>query len=379
MDRLTARWPYTRWFPLALIGVAAVVDALTPNTYTGVPLIASGCVLAGATLTFRGAVRVGVIALAVTVLLSWRAGELFSTTVWTEDVFNVLLSALIGLDVNRMLHRHGRRLATARSVAEAIQRAVLPTPPVRIGPLEVAARYEAADAEARIGGDAYAIQDTPFGVRILIGDVRGKGLGAVSTTSTLIGAFREAVHYTPDLGELAVRLEHSLERDSAQRPHDDSSEEFTTALIAEIDHGEHVLRVVNRGHPAPYLIRAGRVTALTATTPDLPLGMGGLTDRRAGPDSFPLSPGDVLLFVTDGVTEARKPSGDFYDPVTDLCLLGTGPADPAAVLDELAAAVHHWTGGAHDDDMATLAVATTRETLRTDPGAPAPGYRPRHG
>ncbi|MGK3092578.1 SpoIIE family protein phosphatase [Streptomyces sp. WAC01325] len=93
-----------------------------------------------------------------------------------------------------------------------------------------------ADAEARIGGDAYAIQDTPFGIRILVGDIRGKGVGAVSITTTLIGAFREAAHHTSSLEELAERLEHSLERDQAQHSHPSHDEEFTTALIAEIDH-----------------------------------------------------------------------------------------------------------------------------------------------
>ncbi|MCM2389940.1 PP2C family protein-serine/threonine phosphatase [Streptomyces albipurpureus] len=355
MDRLTTRWPYARWFPLALVIAAAVFDVTTPDVHTGVPLIASACVLAGGVLTFRGAAWTGAFALGVTVLLDWQAELLTSATGWSE-IFNVLIAVVFGLDLNRMLDRHSRQLATVRSVAEAIQRAVLPTPPPRIGPLEVSARYEAADAEARIGGDAYAIQDTPFGVRIIMGDVRGKGLGAVSTISTLIGAFREAAHCVPDIGELAVRLEQSLERDSVQHHLLDRDEEFTTALIAQIDHHNHTLEVINRGHPDPYLIRGGRITALTATTPDLPLGMGDLTAQRAEADHFPLFPGDVLLFVTDGVTEARNHHGTFYDPVTDLHLLTTEPTTPTAVLDELANGIHRWTGGPRDDDMATLAV-----------------------
>lgn len=358
MDRLTTRWPYARWFPLALVIVAAVFDVLTPNIHTGVPLIAAACVLAGGVLTFRGTAWVGAFALGVTLLLDWHSELLTRTTGWSE-VTNVLLAVVFGLDLNRMLERHGRQLATVRSVAEAMQRAVLPMPPAHIGTLGVSARYEAADTEARIGGDAYAIQDTPFGVRVVVGDVRGKGLGAVSTISTLIGAFREAAHCVPDIGELAVRLEQSLERDSAQHRLDDRDEEFTTALIAQIDHRNRTLDVINRGHPDPYLIRAGRITALAATTPDLPLGMGALSGQRADADRFPLLPGDVLLFVTDGVTEARNRDGTFYDPITDLHLSTTEPATPTAVLDELARAVHRWTGGPRDDDMATLALIVT--------------------
>ncbi|MEU5398146.1 PP2C family protein-serine/threonine phosphatase [Streptomyces sp. NPDC005963] len=354
MDRLTAQWPYMRWLPLTIIVVTAAVDAATPAAYTGVPLIASACVLAGATLTFRATAWTGVLALGTTLLVNWHLGLLRQADGW-DEVFNIVLSVIIGLDVNRMLDRYTRRLATVRSVAAAIQRAVLPEPPTRVGPLTVAARYEAADAEARIGGDAYAIQDTPYGVRILIGDVRGKGIGAVSTTSTLIGTFREAAYHVPDIQELGVRLEQSLERDRYQSPGPDHDEDFTTALIAEIDHQSHSLKLINRGHPNPYLVRAGQVTELIAATTDLPLGMGSLAAHRTTPDEFFLEPGDTLLLVTDGVTEARNPLGVFYDP-TGLHLPNGAPPTPATVLVSLADSVHLWTGGPRDDDMATLAV-----------------------
>ncbi|MEI7030675.1 PP2C family protein-serine/threonine phosphatase [Streptomyces pratensis] len=357
MDRLVARWPPARWLPPTLVVAAATGDALTPIAYTWVPLIAAACVLAGVTMSFRATAWLGVLALVFTVLLDWRAGALHSGTGWSRE-FSVVASVLIGLDVHGMLGRRDRGLAAARSVVGALQHAVLPSPPHRLGPLGVAARYEAADAEAQVGGDAYAIQDTPFGVRVLMGDVRGKGMAAVASTSTLIGAFREAAHYVPSLEELAMRLEQSLERDRAQHPRVDEDEEFTTALFAEIDPGGRTLRVLNRGHPAPYLIRGGRTAELSATTPDLPLGMGGLTSHHAAPDAYPLSEGDVLLFVTDGVTEARSPEGAFYDPAR-LSVPGDAPA-PAEVLDALADAVRRWTGGQRVDDMATLAVSLDR-------------------
>ncbi|XQE77688.1 PP2C family protein-serine/threonine phosphatase [Streptomyces microflavus] len=358
MDRLTARWPSARWLPLGLIVVAAIGDALTPISYTWVPLIAAACVLAGVLMSFRGAAWTGAFALVVTVLLDWRVGIFYGGTGWVEEV-TVSLAVLIGLDVHWMLARRDRRLAAAWSVAGALQRAVLPAPPTQVGPLRVAARYEAADAEARIGGDAYAIQDTPFGIRILIGDIRGKGIGAVSITTTLIGAFREAAHHTSSLEELAERLEQSLERDQAQHSHTSHDEEFTTALIAEIDHAGRTLRLLNRGHPAPYLIRSGRIIELLPADPGLPLGMGDLIAQPATTDTFPLAADDILLFVTDGVTEARDASGSFYDP-TRLTLPDRRPATPTEVLDRLADAVYRWAGGRRDDDMATLAISLSK-------------------
>ncbi|MFJ4963356.1 Stage II sporulation protein E (SpoIIE) [Streptomyces sp. ADI96-02] len=356
MDRLTDRWAYARWAPPVIIVAAVVLDVATPHTYTGVPLVAAACVMAGAMLRFKAAFAVGVFALTITFLLSWSSLRLTSALGWAEIV-NVVIAIFIGLDMNLVLERHRRRLASIRTVSEAMQRAVLPTPPERIGVLRVAARYEAADAEARIGGDAYAIQDTPYGVRVLIGDVRGKGISAVSTTSTLIGAFREAAHYAPDISTLSVRLEDALGRDNAQHPDEIPGEEFTTALIAEIDRDGRTLRIINRGHPEPYLLRDGCVTPL-ATTPDLPLGMGELTGRRSDPDVFCLASDDVLLLVTDGVTEARNADGDFYDPSRSLQLPPARPLAPAVVLDELTASIHHWTDGPRDDDMATLAIGT---------------------
>ncbi|MFJ9113553.1 PP2C family protein-serine/threonine phosphatase [Streptomyces sp. NPDC102283] len=372
MDRLTARWPCARWFPLVLIVVAALGDALTPIGYTWVPLIAAACVLAGVMMSFRGAAWTGAFALAVTVLLDWRVGILDSGTGWVEEV-TVFLAVLIGLDVHWMLERRDRRLAAAWSVAGALQRAVLPAPPTRIGPLRVAARYEAADAEARIGGDAYAIQDTPFGIRVLIGDIRGKGIGAVSITTTLIGAFREAAHHTSSLDELAERLEQSLGRDQAPHAHTSHDEEFTTALIAEIDHAGRTLRLLNRGHPAPYLIRSGRVTELQPADPGLPLGMGDLVSQPATTDTISLAAGDVLLFVTDGVTEARDADGAFYDP-TQLTFPDGRPAAPTEVLDTLAEAVYRWAGGRRDDDMATLAISVTTTTSDMSSRTDAPGF-----
>lgn len=72
--------------------------------------------------------------------------------------------------------RRERVLAAVRSVAEAAQHALLTPIPETVGPFRVAVRYSAAAAEARIGGDLYALVSTPYGVRLIVGDVRGKGL-----------------------------------------------------------------------------------------------------------------------------------------------------------------------------------------------------------
>ncbi|WP_030981027.1 SpoIIE family protein phosphatase, partial [Streptomyces sp. NRRL S-1824] len=87
----------------------------------------------------------------------------------------------------------------------------------------------------RIGGDLYAVQETPFGLRAIVGDVVGKGMRAVPAVSAVLGAFREAAESAPDLGVLAQRLNHALERDC--HADEEGAECCTTALLAEFPPG----------------------------------------------------------------------------------------------------------------------------------------------
>ncbi|MER6982648.1 PP2C family protein-serine/threonine phosphatase, partial [Streptomyces carpinensis] len=246
------------------------------------------------------------------------------------------------------------RLAQVRDVAEVAQRAVLPDPPRRVGPVRVAARYVAAHAEARIGGDLYAVLATPFGVRAIIGDVRGKGLGAVSTVSVLVGAFCHEAERVTTLAELADRLDDAL----ARRGTDDTFEDFTTAVLLQIPPDGRTAQVLNRGHPPPYLVDERAVSPLEPTTHELPLGLrlpGAGTSGQMAADVFPLRSGAFLLLVTDGVTEARDGNGAFYDP--SIRLTPGAYSSPQCLVDALLRDVHRWTGGRNQDDMAVLALA----------------------
>ncbi|MFC5782329.1 hypothetical protein ACFPWS_14835 [Streptomyces aureus] len=95
--------------------------------------------------------------------------------------------------------RRQRELAQVRSVSEAAQRVVLRPLPRRLGPLKVASVYLAAEAEAHIGGDLFAAARVGEVTRMIIGDVRGKGLSSISDAALLLGAFREAAHHHPPI------------------------------------------------------------------------------------------------------------------------------------------------------------------------------------
>ncbi|MGW7576078.1 PP2C family protein-serine/threonine phosphatase [Streptomyces sp. NPDC054765] len=367
------------WMLAALALVAGVVlNLFAPQPYMGLPLLAAAPLVAGAMLSFRSALAVVCAACVVSVALDLERGR--PATARYVDLAVVGLIGVLALAVNRLLLRQGRDLALARDVAEAVQRAVLPDPPSEVGPLAVAAGYTAAQAEARIGGDLYAVQETPFGVRMMIGDVRGKGLEAVAAVSVAIGAFRQEAEYAPTLTMLVQRLDEALARAAARSGPVTSAEGFTTAVLAEVSADGGALTLVNRGHPPPYLVHGGQLVRLDPTLPQLPLGMGLGDVPPAGSapvDVVRLPPGASLLLVTDGVTEARDDRGTFYDPASSR-RMGRRFTEPDTLVEALTKDVGRWTGDNPRDDMAILAVTRRRLPSPAAPerAAPRGGHRP---
>ncbi|WP_241777811.1 PP2C family protein-serine/threonine phosphatase [Streptomyces sp. CT34] len=314
---------------------------------------------AGALLSLRHTIAAGAVLFLVQLLLLIKNGGLGQIS-GLLTLVNVAFIVLVGVGVNRVVAFHGRRLEVVRSVAEAAQRAVLPPPPARVGPLAIAAVYKAAQIEALIGGDAYAVQDTPYGTRLFIADVWGKGLGAVGAVSVLLGTFREAADQAPDLVTLAERLERALVNEASRREEVVRTEGFVTALLGEIPPGADHVRLLNCGHPSPYLLEGDTVSSMDPGEPRLPLGMSGLGGPQAVPEEWPFPVGGTLLLVTDGVTEARDRSGAFYEPARRLG--GRGPfRRPDEVVEVLVHDVEQWTGGPRDDDMAILAITRYAE------------------
>ncbi|MEU8436192.1 PP2C family protein-serine/threonine phosphatase [Streptomyces sp. NPDC029216] len=370
-----------RVLPVLLILLGLAFDLLTPPSFTGSPFFSAAPLVAAPLFTLGATALTGLGASAAVVGL-----HIYNGTSWKAEALTELVTVLtvsgLALLINRVVRRSGERLASARGIAEAAQRAVLPTPAERIGGLHVAARYEAAQADAFIGGDLYAVQDTPYGVRLAVGDVRGKGLGAVEAVAVVLGAFREAAETEPTLEGLAQRLERALAREGTRRDGLDAVEGFTTCVLGEIPAGAELLRLVNRGHPEPLLLYAdGGLAVLAPAEPALPLGLGELAaGRAAAAEEWPFPPGSTLLLFTDGLTEARDAAGAFYDPAVRL--RGRVFPGPDEVLSALSSDVRRHTGGGATDDMALLAVGRSgegqperRRTVPVVPREDEPGDR----
>ncbi|RAJ41806.1 serine phosphatase RsbU (regulator of sigma subunit) [Kitasatospora sp. SolWspMP-SS2h] len=250
--------------------------------------------------------------------------------------------------------QQSERLARVRASEIALQQAVLHPIPARLGELRLTGHYQPATAGTGVGGDFFEAVRTPHGTRLLIGDVRGKGLQAVQTVTELLGCFRSQAHETADLGELAARLDRQLARLAAARG---DEELFATALLLQHRDGVDQVEVVNCGHLAP--LRVGPDGAGAVPVPALlPLGLGALGHGPApAPTPLALPGGSALLLHTDGLSEARNSSGEFYPLDERLSVLGA--ADPGRLIAGLVSDVRDWTHQL-SDDIALIALTRAR-------------------
>lgn len=337
-DMLVAAVPW-----LIILGVIALSTGTHEDVHIA-PLMAVAPAFAAITARSpRGPLIVGAVS-----LLAGASLTTVDEAPATERVIPLCAVALVsvaGWWAVRVRVRNERTLADVRGVAEVAQGVLLRPPAPRLGPLDIAVRYMAAASQARIGGDLYAVVPTPYGVRGLLGDVSGKGLGAVDTAATVIGAFREAVYEEAELPGVARRLAVSLER----RP-DAAAEEFVTCVLFTVaDDG--ALALVNLGHPAPLLLRDGAAVPLDPPTPAPPLGVLGPELMDPPIAVARLRAGDRLLLYTDGTTEARDGDGTFY-PLGERAFDDLD--DLGATLDRILADVGAHTGRPLDDDAALL-------------------------
>jgi len=344
---------------VAVIVAIVVIDVLAPpHIHLGPLLIAAPAITAIFASPLPTGVVAGLAVVAQGVIAVLRdRDELFSANHQAQILALLLVGAcLVAFCVLR--ERRSAELRQVRYVSETAQRLILRPLPKKIGPLRVASTYLAAEAEAQIGGDLYAVARTTSSTRLLIGDVRGKGMPPVNDAALLMDAFHLAGHRQAPLPELADHLNGSvtwnLAQPSGSAEPGGAGETFITAVILDIPDGDGPIAMVTCGHPPPIVVTGGRVTTVDARQPAPPLGLGELAPSRYPVDTFTLGAGDVLLLYTDGTTEARDSSGDFY-PLAERVRKWTD-CDPDALLHQLGRDLHAHVGGRLGDDAALIAV-----------------------
>ncbi|WP_433373748.1 PP2C family protein-serine/threonine phosphatase [Streptosporangium sp. CA-115845] len=266
--------------------------------------------------------------------------------------FSVVLGGL-SVAGGRWRIRKNEEIARLRSASAALQRQILRPLPLLTDQLLVDGLYEPAEEDSMVGGDVYEVVASPYGSRVLIADVQGKGLPAIGTAFAVLGAFREAAFREPALPTVVNALENAVLRHNAFAKQAGEPERFVTALVLSVDSG-YQAQAVNCGHVPLYILSGERTGPVLFRDPGAPLGLGSLTSQPRAVEWFDFPPGSTLLLCTDGVTEARDPSGVFY-PLEDR-LARWHDASPDQVVSTLHTELLRHTRGNLRDDVAVLAI-----------------------
>lgn len=270
-----------------------------------------------------------------------------------------ILRARVGASLARKrLHDreqlHARALERELDIARGIQAGFLPAELPCADGWELAACFEPA---RQVGGDfydAFALGDGR--IALVVADVCDKGVGAALFMALFRSLLRAGAERTlAGADALSAQLPALLAstNDYIARTHDGANM-FATMFVAVLDPADGSLGYVNAGHEAPAIADADDVRArLAPSGPAVGLMPGMAFDfARAA-----LAPGESLLMFTDGVTDARNPSGERFGERRLLPLLPAG--DGAGVLlRRIRDAVHaHAAGAAPFDDVTMLAVS----------------------
>ncbi|GGT12828.1 SpoIIE family protein phosphatase [Streptomyces purpureus] len=189
---------------------------------------------------------------------------------------------------------NARWYQSVRNSAITLQRSLLPgRPPPRAG-LEIASRYQPAQASSEVGGDWYdVIPLADDKTALVVGDVMGSGIDAAAT----MGRLRTATCAFADLDLDPAEVLRHLDKITAGLEH-----YIATCLFAVHDPRQGRCRIANAGHLPPVLLPTGGSARLVDLPSGAPLGVGGIPFETIGID---FSVGDQLILYTDGLVETR--------------------------------------------------------------------------
>ena len=216
-----------------------------------------------------------------------------------------------------------------------------------------------------VGGDAFDYAINGGILHAAVFDAVGHGIAASAMTSLTISAYRNARRCGLDLVDTYRSIDKWL---SAQYPHG-----FVTAALTELDTERGLFRRISAGHPGELLLRDTRLIRVMPAPTAMPLGLGHLGGPIPKVEEEVLQPGDQVLLYTDGVTEARTDSGEFFGSDRLVDFVTRTLADRVSAPETLRRLVHaildHQHENLQDDATAVLvewkpAWSPTREMLR---------------
>jgi sigma-B regulation protein RsbU (phosphoserine phosphatase) len=224
-----------------------------------------------------------------------------------EWISDVVLAAAFGVAAFLWLHLRLARTALTRlerarlvldtelQIAAEIQRELLPPPPPARDGWAFAAQLVQA---GHVGGDFYDFVDRGRSLLVLLADVSGKGIPAALVMASARALFRQLARETDRPELLVARLGRALWEEHGGTP-------YLTCFLARVDLADRSVSWVNAGHPSALLVTGTQCRALGSTGP--PAGL--LPAVEYGARREELDGGQVLVLMTDGVTEAIETEG----------------------------------------------------------------------
>jgi phosphoserine phosphatase RsbU/P len=245
--------------------------------------------------------------------------------------------------------RQERRLEQDLALARELQFRLLPPALPKIGNLDLAATFVPARA---IGGDLYDFVSYSLNrTAIVVGDVSGKGAAAAIYAALVSGILRSHAPIEPSPAEMLATVNFSL----SERRIDG---QFVSLIYAVWDDDHRSLRVANSGLPRPIYCHDGKTEIIEAT--GLPLGL--FDEAEYEEFGFDAKPGDMFVFFSDGIIDARNKGGDLFGRghlEEIIARKANLPAD--AVVQAIFAAVADHAAGVEAFDDQTVVVMRVKD------------------
>jgi serine phosphatase RsbU (regulator of sigma subunit) len=246
------------------------------------------------------------------------------------------------------------------TVAASMQWDLLPPLTVRCAEALACGRLEPA---YRIAGDAFDYAINGHLLHAAVFDGMGHGVESTLMTTLAVGAYRHARRGGESLAETHASIDQAIENHY-------QGDAFVTGALAQLHILTGTLEWSNAGHPAPLLLRNGRVISELSCLPSLPFGLGSSAREVA---SASLEPDDCVLFFTDGVVDGRSHSGEDFgvERLSDAWeRFAASHTQPDEVLRRLVEEIVSYNAGELRDDASLMLLSWPG---RRGAGAVAPG------
>ena len=254
----------------------------------------------------------------------------------SNDILHAIATEAASLIENARLvqaEEAGRRYQQELSIAASIQQRLMAVTIPEVPFAKLAGRNLSCK---EIGGDFFDAVNTDQGLTIVLADVSGKGVSAALLASTLQGMIYSQLTAGMPLTEIVTAVNRFFTDKNI-------GEKYATVIIARVrDNGD--LEYVNCGHVQPLVVSNGAVQR--PAHGNLPVGL--LPDAKYESAHCQLKPGDRLVLVTDGVTEAENARGDFFEDSRLELAAKTG------TMEQIFTAISSFCGGTPLNDDCTV-------------------------